>query len=257
MSKDLREILARLDHERRSLVRYGEVLESLPAVTRLRTVDGSRYSVIYSSLSADTADAAIVREIDHHRGLNAWFEWKFFAHDAPMDLLERLRHYGFDIGPKEAVLVLDLNRPPMWVHEESHAVMCVDRVEQVAVFREVAEQVFAKDYSFTATELEAAIRDGSAEQRGYVAYAGEEPVGVGRLYTHPESAFAGLYGGGTLVAHRGRGFYRALVAARARDAIARGARYLQVDALPTSRPILERLGFEHLTDTWPCEWRPA
>jgi hypothetical protein len=47
------------------------------------------------------------------------------------------------------------------------------------------------------------------------------------------------------------------VAARARDARAFGARYLIVDALPTSRPILERLGFQWLTDTWPCEWRPV
>ena len=35
-----------------------------------------------------------------------------------------------------------------------------------------------------------------------------------------------------------------------------GARYLSVDALPTSRPILERLGFVRLTDSWPCTWRP-
>ena len=40
-----------------------------------------------------------------------------------------------------------------------------------------------------------------------------------------------------------------------RDRIA-GAKYFQLDALPTSRPILERLGFQWLTDTWPCEWKP-
>ncbi|MDB5295009.1 MAG: acetyltransferase, partial [Phycisphaerales bacterium] len=79
---------------------------------------------------------------------------------------------------------------------------------------------------------------------------------AGRLYTHPASAFAGLYGGGVRPAYRGRGFYRAVVAARARDAVAAGARYLQVDALPTSRPILERMGFAKVTETWPCEWRP-
>jgi hypothetical protein len=67
--------------------------------------------------------------------------------------------------------------------------------------------------------------------------------------------FAGLYGGGTLKTHRRRGFYRALVAARAQDARELGARYLLVDALPTSRPILERMGFQRITDTWPCEWR--
>ncbi|MYR23936.1 GNAT family N-acetyltransferase, partial [Streptomyces sp. SID6137] len=49
----------------------------------------------------------------------------------------------------------------------------------------------------------------------------------------------------------GRGLYRALVAHRARIAAARGCRYLQVDASPMSRPILERLGFLPLSITTP------
>ena len=32
--------------------------------------------------------------------------------------------------------------------------------------------------------------------------------------------------------------------------------YTITAALPTSRPILERLGFVRLTETWPCMWRP-
>src|SRR5688572_15373512 len=96
--------------------------------------------------------------------------------------------------------------------------------------------------------------EGSTQQGAYVGYAGEEAVSVGRLYTNQESPFGGLYGGATIAAYRGRGFYRALVAARARDAVAAGARFLRVDALPTSRPILERLGFYWVADTWPCEW---
>jgi hypothetical protein len=47
--------------------------------------------------------------------------------------------------------------------------------------------------------------------------------------------------------------YRATVAARGLDAVKSGARYLIVDALPTSRPILERLGFVQVTYTWPCK----
>ncbi len=46
--------------------------------------------------------------------------------------------------------------------------------------------------------------------------------------------------------HQGRGVYRALVAARAAEARRRGVRYLTVDARETSRPILERLGFQPL-----------
>ncbi len=59
-------------------------------------------------------------------------------------------------------------------------------------------------------------------------------------------AFAGLYSGGTVPDYRGRGAYRALVAARAAEALRRGYRYLTVDARETSRPILQRLGFQAL-----------
>ena len=90
------------------------------------------------------------------------------------------------------------------------------------------------------------------QHRGYMVVEGSTAVNIGRLYSHPQSAFGGLYGGGTRKQYRGRGLYRATVAARARDAVKLGARYLIVDALPTSRPILEKLGFVRLTDTWPC-----
>ena len=42
-----------------------------------------------------------------------------------------------------------------------------------------------------------------------------------------------------------------MVAYRAALAAARGFRYLQVDAMPDSRPILKRLGFAELATTTP------
>ena len=44
--------------------------------------------------------------------------------------------------------------------------------------------------------------------------------------------------------------------ARARLAVERGYRYLQVDASDNSRPILERLGFVALTETVPYVFTP-
>jgi len=44
---------------------------------------------------------------------------------------------------------------------------------------------------------------------------------------------------------------------RARLAAAGGIRYLQADASPDSRPILERLGFACLAVTTPYVWSPA
>jgi len=251
-------ILARLDDERRHLARDGEVVELLPSLTRLRGADGSWHLVAWSSLTADTAGATIESQIEHHRRLGVSFEWKVFAHDAPPDMLERLRCRGFEVGPREAVVVFDLGWPQPWAEDTAAgAVVRIDRAEQVDVYLRVAEEAFGGDERHAAAQLLAALGSGSTQHRGYIAYHGDEPVSAGRLYTHPDSQFAAFYGGGTRPGFRGRGFYRALVAARARDAMAAGARYLQVDALPTSRPILERLGFQWLTDTWPCEVYPA
>lgn len=254
---DLAATLARLDTERRQLAREGEIIEIHDEVTRLRAADGSHHSVIFSSLTNQSADAIILKEIEHHRQLGVEFEWKAYSLDEPSDLLSRLVHHGFSIGPREAVLGVELCQLSTWLNKTAAgAVARVDRQEQLEDFRLVAEEVFAKHYDFTIAELANALRAGSTQHRAYVAYGDGEPVAVGRLYTNPASCFGMLVGGGTRPRFRGQGLYRALIAARAADAAAAGATHLLVDALPTSRPILESLGFQWLTDTWPCEWRP-
>ena len=252
MKLDIAEILRLLDHQRRTVAATGEKL-TVGRVTRGKSADGSHHWIIHSSLSEDDADAVIAGEVAHYRSLGVEFEWKVFAHDTPADLKQRLARHGFEIGPLEAVMVFDLSQGARWI-EETHGshVTRIDREDQIADFCRVAEAVFRKDYGFTSSGLAEAIRAGSTNLRGYIAYVDGRPASIGRLYTHPDSSFGGLYGGGTLAEFRGRGLYRAVVAARARDAIALGAKYLMVDALPTSRPILERLGFERVTDTWPC-----
>lgn len=169
-----------------------------------------------------------------------------------------MRH-GFSVGPHEAVLVLDLRDALASVGDDAPdgEVVRVERVGQLDLFAGAAAEIFGKDYGVTAGQLERSIRSGSTQHLACMAMVGGAAASVGRLYTHPASAFGGLYGGGTRPAFRGRGLYRALVAARARDAAKLGARFLVVDARPTSRPILERLGFRHFCDTWPCVWAPG
>jgi GNAT superfamily N-acetyltransferase len=83
-----------------------------------------------------------------------------------------------------------------------------------------------------------------------------EVVSAAWVRFHAGTDFASLWGGSTLPQWRGRGIYTALVSRRAEEAAARGARYLQVDASPQSRPILERLGLHLVTSTTPWMWRP-
>jgi len=80
-------------------------------------------------------------------------------------------------------------------------------------------------------------------------------TGSGRLEPVAGTAFAGLWGGSTRPAWRGRGIYRALTAARARSALARGVRWLHSDSTEFSRPILERAGLKRVTVSTPYVWR--
>ena len=80
----------------------------------------------------------------------------------------------------------------------------------------------------------------------YLAYVDGEPVARGSA-AFSEHAVA-LFGGSTLPEARGRGAYRALVAARWEDAVARGTPTLITQASPMSRPILNQLGFRELCE---------
>ncbi|HEY6485158.1 MAG TPA: hypothetical protein VIX83_02100 [Candidatus Cybelea sp.] len=250
---ELEVILARLDFERRTLAPEGCTLETLPDVSRLRCPESERHMISFSALTDERADLIIAKEAAHYRRLATQIEWKVYQHDRPADLLQRVERCGFTAGPRETVLVLDLNDRPSWIDEPpSHLVCRIENKDHLELYRQSADEIFGGDHGPTARELLAGIESGSLHHCGYIVIEGKTAVSIGRLCTDPQSAFGGLYGGGTLDRYRNRGFYRATVAARARDAVDLGARYLMVDALPTSRPILERLGFVRLTDTWPC-----
>ena len=77
---------------------------------------------------------------------------------------------------------------------------------------------------------------------------------AGRLEPVTSSDFAGIWGGATRADWRGKGIYRAVTAARARSAIARGKTLIHSDSTAYSRPILERSGFIAVSTTTPYHW---
>jgi GNAT superfamily N-acetyltransferase len=121
---------------------------------------------------------------------------------------------------------------------------------------EIASEVWGDDWSWLAAELIDRVRSDAGQTVVVAAEAGGRMVSAARLEFEPGTEFAGLWGGSTLAAWRGRGIYRALVAHRARIAAARGIRYLHVDATEDSRSILQRLGFTAVTTTTPYVWKP-
>jgi predicted GNAT family acetyltransferase len=105
--------------------------------------------------------------------------------------------------------------------------------------------------AFDAPEEARAVERGDAERElatessaVYLARLDGEPVAAARATF--ASAGLVLNAGSTLPHARGRGAYRALVAARWADAVARGTPALITQAGAMSRPILRRLGFREL-----------
>ncbi len=208
--------------------------------------------VLWSGLDAAGADRAIREQIARFTGLERDFEWKLYAHDEPADLAARLFAAGFRAEPAETLMVAEVAglaldmAPPAGVR-----LVRATGPAGVDLVVDVHERAFGTDGTALRHRLLARLAADPGAVVAVAAVADGEPVAAARMELVPGAPFAGLWGGGTVEAWRGRGLYRALVAHRARAAAARGCRYLQVDALPTSRPILQRLGFHPLSATTP------
>ncbi|GAB2727692.1 GNAT family N-acetyltransferase [Streptomyces bullii] len=213
--------------------------------------------VVWSDLDEAGADAAIAEQIAYFTGLGLEFEWKLYGHDRPVDLGQRLGAAGFTAGPRETLMIgevvgLTLDADP----PEGIRVRPVTDRAGVDLVADVHEKAFGTDSSWLRHQLLARLTADPDSVVAVVALAGDEPVSAARMELVPGTRFAGLWGGGTVEAWRGRGIYRTLVAHRARAAADRGYRYLQVDASSRSRPILERLGFAALSTTTPYVYVP-
>ena len=128
--------------------------------------------------------------------------------------------------------------------------MAVRRItdpNELAVVTRIENEVWGEPYDDLEAALAEEMKTTPDQVSVYLAYAGDEAACGAWIRYYPGSQFAELYGGATLPAHRGKGLYKALVQARAKEARERGVRFLVVDTSPMSGPILQRHGFVFLT----------
>ncbi|MBM7169196.1 GNAT family N-acetyltransferase [Streptomyces sp. G44] len=217
--------------------------------------------VLWSDVDARTADGVIAEQIRHFTAAGREFEWKLHSYDRPADLAERLLAAGFVADPLETVLVAEADSLPAGPElPEGIRLLPVTDAAGVALMAEAHLAAFGDADAELSERLSSRVLAQLTETPddivAVVAMAGDRPVCGARLEFQPGTEFAGLWGGGTAPEWRGKGIYRATVAHRARIAVERGCRYLQVDASDDSRPILERLGFTTLCTTTPYVYRP-
>ncbi|MBZ3901413.1 MULTISPECIES: GNAT family N-acetyltransferase [Streptomyces] len=251
-------VLALFDRDMREGARPdgpGARIERVGGVVRQVGFENGWSGVVWSGLDEAGADAAIAEQIRYFSGLGRDFEWKLYGHDLPVDLGRRLRDAGLTAAPEETLMIAEVADLTLDVEPpEGVRLLPVTDRAGVDLVADVHERAFGTDSTRMRHQLLAQLTGDSESVVAVVALAGDQPVSAARMELLPGTRFAGLWGGGTVQDWRGRGLYRALVAHRARVAADRGYRYVQVDALATSRPILARLGFEPLTTTTPYEY---
>ncbi len=202
-------------------------------------------------------DRLIARQRDFFAARGEAVEWKTRGHDRPVDLTERLCAAGFVPEERETVLIGRAER--MAAAPVLPDGVTLRRVTADADLHRIAameSEVWGQDWGWLGEDLIGRVAAAPDTIAVLVAEAGGEVVSAAWLVVREGTEFAGLWGGTTRPAWRGRGIYRALVAARAELAVARGVRYLQVDASDDSAPILRRLGFRAVTTTTPYVWSP-
>ena len=192
----------------------------------------------------EVAELDDVREEIHaqlrERGRRAC-SWEVGTHARPTDLVDRLHAIGVvDDEPTPLAIGMVLTEPP----GSPPPGVEVRRVETDDEFFQ-AERIAAIAFGMSG-EPERRPYEPDPNNVIYLAYVDGAPV------ARASAAFgergATLFGGSTLPQARGRGAYRALVAARWQDAVARGTPVLVTQAGPMSRPILATLGFREVCE---------
>ena len=182
---------------------------------------------------------AELHEILRQRGRTG-LTWEIGTHATPADLTERLLALGLvDDEPTPLAVGMVLTEPPAAPPPDIEVRRAETAEEHLASGKIAA-------IAFGGPEPTEGRPDNDPDNVVYLAYVDGRPVAraSGSFGEHSVS----LFGGSTLPEARGRGAYRALVAARWEDAVARGTPVLVTQASPMSRPILGRLGFREVCE---------
>jgi ribosomal protein S18 acetylase RimI-like enzyme len=166
--------------------------------------------------------------------------WEVGTHATPDDLVERLYALGLvDDEPTALAVGMVLDREPA-APPEGVEIRRVENDEDLHEADRIAAVAFGGPTPTTRRYVP------EPNHAVYLAFVDGRPAA--RASASFGALGATFFGGATLPEARGRGAYRALVAARWEDAVARGTPRVVTQAGPMSRPILAALGFREVCE---------
>ncbi len=220
--------------------------------------DAGWSEISWSNLDEEDADRVIAEQVQHFASIGQRFVWRVYDGDRPSDLRTRLELAGLTHdGTSELMIARALDIAGHVDLPDDVVLVQANEPVGIGQFIDVHERVFEKDQSTLHRMLLSQRTHHPQWNELLVAKASGEPVASARVQFLPDTDFAGLWGGSTVVQWRGKGLFRAMVARRAQFAIDRGYTYLYVVASSRSRPILERLSFASFGSVATFGWKPA
>lgn len=241
------EVLKLFDHSARAnpVERAGLRVERIGKVTCL---SGIYNFVSYWDFAPEETTAVVATVAEYFRAQGEELLWRVYEHDGPRiakngranELSAALRDAGFVAEPSGMFMLADTNLRVSAPENGSFRVRLVTSLANVDDFLTAADRAFGGRH--TPRRREAYANElANPDHLLYVAHVDAVPVASSRMELNPP--FGQMYGGGVVPAYRGRGIYRAMVAARLAAASERGLAYVCTEAADSSRPILESLGF--------------
>ena len=227
---------------------------------RLVTFAGGRGFVTYQDLGGGDAEAIsllVTQALAHYRQDEQIerVEWKTRGHDCAPGLHEALVNNGFQPEEPESIMIGEVRtldvEVPLPAGVKLRRVIDEDDVRAMTAMQDEVFGDPVSDRMARALLHRLTLNDGLEL---WVAETDGQIVSAGRLEPVAGTEFAGIWGGATRDAWRGRGIYRALTAARARSASAMGKTLIHSDSTEYSRPILERSGLIKVSTTTPYHW---
>lgn len=234
----------------------GEKKEAFPNLVRFtRPAPGMNY-VLYSKLEETELDVVINEQINYFSQMDQPFNWKIFEHDNAVLLEAYLKAHGY--GRKDddydVIMVLDLeDSPDRLLLPLALDVRQIRHAEQIGDVVNILEEAYGGDYGWLHQRMTPLIEI-PGYLNLYVGYEDNKPVACGWAYAYPNVEFTALFGGTTVEAHRGKGYFSSILAARVQYAKALGRRYATLGVEPECQSVLEKFGFERISSAYYLYW---
>ena len=254
-------ILVKYDKDLRLRILYPEARKEITGdvVRFVRPAPGMNF-VAFTFANESNLDRVIDKELEYFAPMAQPLTWKVYDHDLLPSLQEKLnlRSFAADRDGPADVMVLDINAAPADLFQPT----------QVDI-RRITDREGLKDVIYVLDRVYGGHNTWVNDRLGlhlqfpgylsvYAAYvdAGKvrQPASIAWTY-FPKGHFAALFGGSTLVEHRGKGLYTSLLAARLKEIRARGYPFAVVETGDMSRPIVAKHGFQQLTTVWDYQWQ--